>query len=91
LQGLVVSVVSLLGLDGYEVVAVFEGPSVAVPVDPFGGGDLDSSKPRQGLRALISSILCSPTTDSASVVVGGAHRSGRGLDARGLEPFGGPW
>ena len=35
-----VSVVSLLGLGGCEVVAVLERPMVVEPVDPFGGGDL---------------------------------------------------
>ena len=39
--GLVVSVVRGLGLDRREIVAVLEGSAVVVPVDPFGGGDLD--------------------------------------------------
>jgi len=45
LLGSVVSVVSGLGLDRCEVVAVLEGAAVVVPVDPFGGGDLDEKLP----------------------------------------------
>jgi hypothetical protein len=33
--------VSLLCFDRCEVVAVLEVPAVVVPVDPFGGGDLE--------------------------------------------------
>ena len=36
-----VSVVSLLCFDRCEVVAVFVGPAVVEPVDPFGGGDFE--------------------------------------------------
>ena len=36
-----VTVVSLLGFDGCEVVAVLVRAAVVEPVDPFGGGDLE--------------------------------------------------
>jgi hypothetical protein len=39
--GLVVSVVSVFGLYGREVVAVLVGAAVVEPVDPFGRGDLE--------------------------------------------------
>lgn len=62
------SVVSGLGLDRREVVAVVERPATVEPVDPFGGRDLESSRPFHGRRSLTSSVLKSLITDSARVL-----------------------
>jgi hypothetical protein len=58
------SVVSLLGFDRREVVAVLERSAVVEPVDPFGGGDLKTVEvlpwsPRLDQLGLV------PITDSA--------------------------
>ena len=49
-------------------------------VDPFGGGDLDVVRVRQGRGRRISSVLHSPSMVSASTVLGRADRSDRRRD-----------
>ena len=63
-----VSVVSLLGVDGCEIVAVLERATVVEPVDPLGGGDLEVVEAFPWPTALISSVLYSPMTDLANAL-----------------------
>jgi hypothetical protein len=64
----VVSVVSLFGLDGCEVVAVLKGATVVEPVDPFGGGDCEVVEALPRTPGLDQFGLVEPITDSASAL-----------------------
>ena len=79
--GLVVSVVSLLGLDGREVVAVLEGTAVVEPVDPLGGGDLEvvEALPRP-LRLDQLGLVEPDHRLGQGVVIRRPDGSGRGFD-----------
>lgn len=69
------TVVSLFGLDGGEVVAVLEWAAVVEPVDPFGGRDLEV------LEALPGPAGLSLTRFSGHLTCGETARHERSLDA----------
>ena len=62
------TVVGGFELGGRDVAAGLIEPPVVEPVDVFQGGQLDLFGVRQGPRGLISSVLNSPITDSASAL-----------------------
>jgi len=85
----VVSVVSLLGLDGCEVVAVLERSAVVEASRPILRGELEVVEafprpPRFDQFGLVEA----DHRLGQSVVVGRADGSGRGLDPGGVEVLG---
>jgi hypothetical protein len=84
-----VSVVSGLGLDRCEVVAVLVGPAVVVPVDPLGGGDLEVVEALPRPLLLDQFGLVEPDGRfGQGVVIRLADGPGRGLDPGGVELLG---
>jgi hypothetical protein len=66
--------VSGFGLGWCEVVAVFEGPAVVEPVDPFGVGDLEVVESLPGSPGLDQLGLVEPDHRLGQrVVIPGAH------------------
>jgi hypothetical protein len=82
------SVVVVLELDGGDVAGVFVEAAAVVPVDPFGGGDLDGIHAAPGAVSADQLGLVQPVDAlNQSVVIRRPDGSDRGLDAGLGEPF----